>query len=166
MVPFLETDRLILRPISEDDIDSLFEFFGDAKTVKYLTGIKTRKQVKEWISLVLASYKKNRFGPWAIIRKGSNTFLGYCGLYLQKDVDGSDEIEILYGLIKQYWNKGYATEAAKKVYEYGKNDLNIKRFISIIHPDNVYSVKVAENIGMTLEKEADVWGKQFHMYVT
>jgi len=164
MIPTLETDRLILRPISEDDIDNLLEFFTDPETIKYLQGRKTREQVKEWISLVLDSYRKYQFGPFAVINKNSNDFLGYCGLYLQKDVGGADEIEILYGLIKRFWNKGYATEAAKKVYEYGKNDLKIDRFISIIHPDNVNSVKVSEKIGMKFEKAAFVWGKQYNIY--
>jgi len=164
MLPSLETKRLILRPISKDDIDSLFELFNDVETTKYLQGTKTRVQVKEWISLVLDSYLKHQFGPWAVVSKNSNDFIGYCGLYLQKDVDGADEIEILYGLIKRFWKKGYAAEAAEKVYEYGKNNLKIKRFISIIHPENINSVKAAGKIGMTFEKEAVVWGKQYRIY--
>jgi len=164
MLPSLETKRLILRPISEDDINSLFELFNDAETTNYLQGTKTREEVKDWIFLVLNSYSKHPFGPWAVISKSSNEFLGYCGLYLQKDVDGADEIEILYGLIKRFWNKGYAIEAAKKVYEYGKNDLKISRFISIIHPNNTNSAKVAKKIGMTFEKQARVWGKDYRIY--
>lgn len=164
MIPSLETNRLILRQISEDDIDSLLEFFNDSEAMKYLPGAKTREQVKEWVSLVLKSYTEHQFGPWAVISKKSNDFLGYCGLYFQKDVDGVDEVEILYGLIRRFWGKGYATDAAKRVYEYGKNDLKIDRFISIIHPDNVNSAKVAEKIGMTFEKKAVVWEKRYDIY--
>ena len=74
---------------------------------------------------------------------------------MQKDVDEADEVEILYGFIRRYWGNGYATESAKKVYEWGK-DLKIDRFISIIDPGNIGSAKVAEKVGMTFEKEAKV----------
>jgi RimJ/RimL family protein N-acetyltransferase len=164
MHPTLETDRLLLRPISEDDINDLFEFFADIETTKFLPGTKTRDQVKEWISLVFDSYQKDKFGPLAVINKSSNDFLGYCGIYQYKDIDGAEEIEILYGLLKRYLTMGYATEAAKKIYEYGKNDLKINRFISIIHPDNANSVKVAEKVGMRFEKEVIVWGKNYRIY--
>jgi len=164
MIPTLETNRLMLRPITADDIDSLFEFFKDPKTMKYLPGTKTRHQVKEWISLVLDSYQNYSYGPFAVINKESGDFTGYCGLYLQKDVDGADEVEILYGLIKRFWGKGFAVEAGKKVHEYGKNMLKINRFISIIHPDNKNSAKVAEKVGMTFEKQAVVWRRQYDIY--
>lgn len=164
MILFLETERLILRPISKDDTECLFEFFNDPEAMKYLPGTKTREQVKDWIFLVLNSYYSHHYGPLAVMSKEPHDFMGYCGLYLQKDVDGEDEVEILYGLIRQFWKKGYAMEAAKRVYEYGKNDLKIDRFISIIDPDNVSSANVAEKIGMTFEKEAIVWGKRYYIY--
>ncbi len=90
--------------------------------MKYLPGTKNRDATKEWIFLVLESYQKNNFGPWAVIRKSTKDFLGYCGLYMQEKVDGTDEIEILYGLIRRYWAHGYASEAALGVYEHGKKN--------------------------------------------
>jgi len=164
MKNILESDRLFLRELFLDDIDGLFEFFSDTETMKYLPGTKNLNEIKEWLSLVFESYQRMNFGPWALILKGSNRFLGYCGLYLQKNVDGKDEIEILYGLIKRYWGIGYATEAAKGVYNYGKSELKLTRFISLIAPGNHRSSNVAKKIGMNLEKETLMWGTNYHVY--
>ena len=160
----METDRLFLRELTKNDISYLIDFFDDIEATKYLQGTKTLDEIKDWLSLVFHSYEQNGFGPLAIISKNENQFLGYCGLYLQNDVDGSDEIEILYGLINRYWGNGYAAEAAKKIHTFGKTELGIHRFISLIDPDNIRSSKVALKIGMTFEKECIIWNKNHHVY--
>lgn len=100
----------------------------------------------------------------AIISKNRNQFLGYCGLYLQNDVDGQDEIEILYGLINRYWGKGYAVEAAKRIHSFGKTEFGIHRFISLIAPENIKSSKVPLKMGMSFEKECIMWNKIHYVY--
>jgi ribosomal-protein-alanine N-acetyltransferase len=164
MQKIIETNRLILRELTENDADDLFKFFGDPEAMKYLPGTKNLNEIEEWLSLVFQSYQNMHFGPWAVILKGSNEFLGYCGLYLQKNVDGKDEVEILYGLIRRYWGVGYATEAAIGVYEYGKTELKLRRFISLVAPDNLRSSNVVKKVGMKLEKETRRWGRQYHKY--
>lgn len=160
----METDRLLLRKLTHADIDYLIDFFDDIEATKYLQGTKNLNEIKDWLSLVFQCYEQNGFGPLAIISKNRNQFLGYCGLYLQNDVDGSDEIEILYGLINRYWGKGYAAEAAKRIHSYGKTEFGIHRFISLIVPDNIRSLKVALKIGMSFEKECTMWDKNHHVY--
>ena len=78
--------------------------------------------------------------------------VGYCG-FLHQDVDGEKEIEIGYRLHPDYWNRGIATEAARKVRDHAFSDLELPRVISLIHCDNTPSRRVAEKIGMTFEKE-------------
>jgi ribosomal-protein-alanine N-acetyltransferase len=160
----METDRLLLRELTRDDITDLTDFFEDIEATKYLQGTKNPEGIRDWLSLVFQSYEKNGFGPWAIILKNRNQFLGYCGLYLQSDVDGHDEVEILYGLIHRYWGKGYAEEAAKRVHSFGKTEFGIHRFISLIAPENTRSAKVALKTGMTFEKECIMWNKIHHVY--
>jgi len=166
MRKIFETNRLIFRELTQNDAEGLFEFFGDPEAIRHLpgTGTKSRNEIEEWLSLVFQSYQNMHFGPWAVILKESNEFLGYCGLYLQKNVDGKDEVEILYGLIRQYWGMGYATEAAIGVYEYGKTKLKLKRFISLVEPSNLRSSNVVKKVGMKLEKETRRWGRRYHMY--
>ena len=164
MQNILETNRLILRVITKEDTDHLLALFSDSEAMKYFPGTKDWNETEEWISLVLESYRKNNFGPWAVIQEELNEFIGYCGFYFQKNVDGIDEIEILYGFIRKYWDNGYATEAARGVYQYGQNELKLKRFISLVAPGNIRASRVAEKIGMRLEKEASMWGKQYLVY--
>lgn len=164
MHKIFETKRLFLRKLTPRDIDSLVDFFTDADARRYLPATKDIDGIKDWISLVQKSYDHNGYGPWAVIRRSSNQFLGYCGLYLQEDIDGNDEIEILYGLIRKSWGKGYATEAAMGVYEYGKNRLNLNRFVSLIEPDNSRSINVAEKIGMKLRNQINRWGRNISVY--
>jgi RimJ/RimL family protein N-acetyltransferase len=78
--------------------------------------------------------------------------IGHCG-FLHWQIDGADEIEIGYRLHPDYWDKGIATEAAMAVRDHAFRDLKLPRVISLIHPENIPSRRVAEKIGMTLEKE-------------
>ena len=148
MQKIFETKRLLLRKLTPNDV----------------AATKNIDEIKEWISLVQKSYDHYGYGPWALIHKFSNQFLGYCGLCVQEDIDGNDEIEILYGLIRQNWGKGYATEAATRVYEYGKNRFGIKRFVSLIEPENIRSIKVAEKIGMEPRNNINRWGRKYCVY--
>jgi RimJ/RimL family protein N-acetyltransferase len=164
MRKIFETSRLILRELTQNDAENLFKFFGDPEAMRYFPGTKNQNEIEEWLSLVFQSYQNMHFGPWAVILKESNEFLGYCGLTLQKNVNDKDEVEILYGLIRQYWGMGYATEAAIGVYEYGKTELKLRRFISLVLPGNLRSSNVVKKVGMKLEKETRMWGRQYHQY--
>nr|WP_313929898.1 GNAT family N-acetyltransferase [Microcoleus sp. FACHB-SPT15] len=96
-------------------------------------------------------------GLWAAILKDLNGFAGQCGLVVQH-VDGKTEIEIGYLFLRKYWGQGLATEAALACRNYGFTSLNFTRLISLINPNNMPSRRVAEKIGMTLEKEVK-WEK-------
>jgi RimJ/RimL family protein N-acetyltransferase len=78
--------------------------------------------------------------------------IGYCGFFSQI-VDDVEEIELGYRLHPDHWGQGLATEAARAVRDYGFDDLKLPRLISLIHPNNVASRRVAEKNGMTPEKE-------------
>ena len=86
-----------------------------------------------------------------ILRKNGQ-LVEWCGFY-HKHIDGVDEIEIGYRLHPDYWNQGIATEAATAVRDHAFRDLKLPRVISLIHPENVPSRRVAEKIGMTFEKQ-------------
>jgi ribosomal-protein-alanine N-acetyltransferase len=89
---------------------------------------------------------------FAVIFRRNNELIGYCG-FLHQQVDETNEIEIGYRLHSDYWNKGLATEAARAVRDHAFTDLKLARVISLIHPDNLPSRRVAEKNGMALEKE-------------
>jgi RimJ/RimL family protein N-acetyltransferase len=89
---------------------------------------------------------------FAVIFRENGELIGYCG-FLHKDVDRRNEIEIGYRLHPNYWNRGLATEAAQAVRDHAFSDLKLPRVISLIHPDNVASRRVAEKIGMLFERQ-------------
>ena len=93
-------------------------------------------------------------GLWATIHKETGQFIGRCGL-LPWEIDGKLEIEIAYLLDKHFWHQGLATEAAKGIMEYGFQELHLSRLICLIDPGNIPSQRVAERIGMTLERKVD-----------
>lgn len=88
--------------------------------------------------------------PFAVILRENPSVLGYCGFLHHPEV--ADDLEIGYRLDSAYWNRGLITEAARAVRDHAFVDLKLPRVISLVHPDNIPSRRVAEKIGMTVEK--------------
>lgn len=161
-----ETERLILRELSMDDLDPLAELFADPEVMRFSLGVKSREKTAEIIEGCIQNYKPERlgFGLYGVIRKEDNAFLGYCGLSRFDDVGGRPEIEIGYRLRRRFWGKGYATEAARAVRDYAFGKLGLRRVISMIEPENMPSVRVAVKNGMHMEKVITKWDLLIHVY--
>lgn len=167
MLNIIETERLILRDYSlEKDLSPLHSLFTNEKAMTYYSSLKTIPETKEWIEWNIESYSENGYGLYALLLKADNTFIGQCGLILQKDVDGVEELEIGYALLPTFWGHGYATEAAIATKEYAFNNLNVSKVISLIDPLNRASINVALRNGMKFEKEIIRWNKTIHVYST
>ena len=163
VVHILETERLYLRQYREEDIDSLHAIFSDPETMAYYPAPFSLEQTQNWVKKNQQRYKEDGFGLWGICLKETNELIGDCGL-VKQIVDGKTEIEIGYHINKKYWSKGFASEAAKACKEYGFNELGFKKLISIIDPRNTPSIRVAEKIGFTKEKEVFIFGKDHNIY--
>jgi [ribosomal protein S5]-alanine N-acetyltransferase len=148
----LETPRLILRPFREEDIDLLAELMANPDFMRFSLGVYTREQTQTVLQKFLSWNQAGLPSQFAVIFRRNNELIGYCG-FLHQQVDGTNEIEIGYRLHSDYWNKGLATEAARAVRDHAFTDLKLARVISLIHPDNLPSRRVAEKNGMALEKE-------------
>lgn len=155
MAVVMETDRLFLRKMNENDVDHLHGIFSDPDCMTYFPGTRTRKETEEWLGRNFNNYEQHGYGLYAVELKETGQFIGHCGFIFQKDVDGRDEIEIGYGLLKAYQHQGYASEAARACKQYGFAHLETDRLISLIRPDNTPSRRVAESNGMTVEKSVD-----------
>lgn len=158
----LSTDCLKLRKMTRNDADHLLEIFSDPETMKYYPSTKNEKDTIEWIDWTLMNYEKHGVGLW-IVEDKDGEFLGQCGIVPQ-EVEGSMEMEIGYLFARRVWGNGYATEAAGACKEYGFNELNLDKIISLPDVKNLPSIKVAERIGMTLEKTIVKWGKEVAVY--
>jgi RimJ/RimL family protein N-acetyltransferase len=149
----LETARLLLRPFQREDVDLMAELFANPDFMRFSLGVFTkREQTVAFVEKVMGWDAAGMPSQFAMIPRDRNTLLGYCGFFHHPE-HGIDDIEIGYRLNPDYWNKGLATEAARAVRDHGFTDLKLGRVISLIHPDNVPSRRVAEKNGMTLEKE-------------
>ena len=150
-----ETDRLILRQFTPDDLDVLAALFADPEVMRFSLGVKTREQVHELLDRAIRNYAPDGwgFGLWAAVLKRTSDVTGYCGLSRFDDVDGQPEIEIGYRHFPAYWGQGIGTEAATAVRDVAFGKLGLTRLICMIEAENIASVRVAEKIGMTWEKE-------------
>lgn len=152
----LETERLRLRPYTGDDLDDLASIVGDAVTMRYYPRPFSREDASSWIERNLRRYTDDGHGLWAMVFTASDEFVGNCGLVKQW-VDGREEVEVGWLVARRWWNQGFATEAATACRDYGFDVLGMDRLISMIRPQNVPSRRVAEKIGMSVEKEL-IWG--------
>ncbi|MGI0013419.1 MAG: GNAT family N-acetyltransferase [Nitrososphaera sp.] len=150
----LETDRLILRRLLPNDLDSLFALYSDPEVRRYFPeGTLTYEETKEELEWFLNGHPQHpQLGLWATIHKETNQFIGRCGL-LPWTIDQRPEVEVAYMLAKEYWGQGLGTEAAQAILHYGFERLQLSRLICLIDRENQASIKVARNIGMTFEKE-------------
>jgi RimJ/RimL family protein N-acetyltransferase len=147
----LETKRLRLREFVPQDADALAAVLGDPVAMQYYPAPFDRNGVEEWIERNRSRYLSDGYGLWAMILKGSGELIGDCGCFL-RDVDGRDDIEIGYHVRRDLWGNGYATEAARACMQYAFIKLGVDRVISLIRPENLQSIRVAEKNGLTREK--------------
>ncbi|MDZ5473541.1 GNAT family N-acetyltransferase [Bacillus sp. 31A1R] len=159
----LETERLSLRCFREEDCNRLYQILSDPETMKFYPEPFSMEKTAAWIKKNQNRYEVDGFGLWSVCLKETNELIGDCGLVAQI-VDNKREVEIGYHIDRNYWGKGYATEAAQACRNYGFENLNVDKLISIIDPENIQSIRVAEKIGFTREKDALIFGKVHSIY--
>jgi RimJ/RimL family protein N-acetyltransferase len=150
----LETERLILRRLVPEDLDQLFALYSDPEIRRYFPeGTLTYEETQEELEWFLNGHPEHpELGLWATIHKPTNQFIGRCGL-LPWTIDGREEVEVAYLLDKSFWRQGLGTEVAQAIAQYGFGQLHLSRLICLIDRENQASQKVAQNIGMTFERD-------------
>ena len=148
-----ETERMLLRPATMDDAQVWSEFHLDPIAMQYYPdsakgGIEV---AQNWLTRLLDRYEAGTFGFLCLEEKETGRYLGQCGL-LTQEVDGKQLLEVGYALLRSAWGKGYATEAAQWFRNYAFQHELSDTVVSLIHPDNVPSQRVAERNGMTRER--------------
>ena len=148
----LQTSRLDLRPFAESDVDKMSALMANADFMRFSLGVFSREQTAGFLEKVGARDRAGLPSQFAVIFRGNECLIGYCGFFFQT-VDDAEELEIGYRLDPSYWGHGIATEAARAVRDHAFDDLKLSRVISLIHPDNIASRRVAEKNGMKPEKQ-------------
>jgi ribosomal-protein-alanine N-acetyltransferase len=151
--PRLETERLILRPMSATDINALHLIFTDVKVMAAFNHDPfTRDQMAYWLQRNLDHQNQYGYGLFSVILKENEELIGDCGLE-QMEVEGLQVAELGYDFRSEYWNQGFATEAARAVRDYAFDILGLPQLISLIRVGNLASKRVAEKVGMKLIDE-------------
>lgn len=150
----LETERLILRQWQPDELPTLHGILGTLPTMQFWPAPFTLEQSERWLRRSLETYAAtaNTLGRWATVLKESGKVIGDCGL-IESEVNGVVENDLGYIIHADHWRKGYATEAATAIRDYGLATLQLPRIVANMACDHHGSARVAQTIGMTLEKE-------------
>jgi len=150
-LPVIEAERLILRPVEPGDYRAVFEYAGDPEAAKYASwdAHKTIRESKVLVDFIRKRYAQNRPSNWAVVLKENKRMIGTCGFL--SDFPANKRAEIGFALSRTFWNRGYATEAAKKTIEFGFNDLKLNRIEAFCDEQNRASARVLEKIGMKQE---------------
>src|SRR5687768_14344074 len=148
---FLETERLILRRFTADDVANLVDLDGDPAVMRYLTGgpPTPREEIEGDILPAFLGYYSRfaGYGFWAAIEKASGEFLGWFHLR-PKEADPPDEPELGYRLRASAWGKGCGTEGSRALIDKAFTELGARRVVAITYQENVASSRVMEKVGM------------------
>ncbi|MGC2112449.1 MAG: GNAT family N-acetyltransferase [Candidatus Korobacteraceae bacterium] len=160
----IETQRLLLRQLTRDDVDAIFAILGDPIAMQYYPRTFEREDAVEWIERNRRRYESDGYGLLAIVLKSSGEVIGDCGLSWQM-ADEEPMLELGYHLRRDHWGHGYATEAAQACMDYSFCVLKTDRLVSLIKPENIPSRRVAERNGMRVEREVMHQGLAHLLYV-
>lgn len=145
----LETQRIYLREMNDDDFVSLKQVISDPVNMKYYDKPYDDNGVNRWLNWCKDSYRKYGFGLWAVIYKETNEMIGDCGVSMQY-IDDKWKPEIGYHLRRDYHQKGIGKEMTQAVRDYFFLNYDFDEVYSYMNKDNVPSYKTAEANGMTL----------------
>ena len=153
----LETERLVLRTLEQDDFEEVCKLLQDPVVMYAYEGAFSDQEVQAWLDKMFWRYENDGFALWAVIEKSSGELIGQCGITYQ-EYNGGWVAEVGYLFRKEFWHKGFATEAAMACKEYAFQVLNFDEVYSIIRDSNVASQNVARRNGMT---EVDTFVKHY-----
>ena len=160
----LETERLILRPFREEDIEAYAAMGSDPEVMAFLSadgGLLSRADAWRQMAMFLGHWELRRFGTWAVEERGTGAFVGRVGLHYP---EGWPDRELGWTIGRSFWGKGYASEAARASIAHAFGPLGWSHLVSLIHPDNHRSARVAERLGYHVHGSAEVRGLHLTMY--
>jgi [ribosomal protein S5]-alanine N-acetyltransferase len=150
----LETRRLTLRPLSLDDLDAMRVVLSEAFESWGMP--MDREGPRDWIERNLARYETDGFGRCAVVLRATGELVGDCGL-IRTEVEDTPEVELGWIVRRSHQGLGIATEAATGWRDLAFGELGLTRIVSMVSERNLASCRVAEKLGLTVEREA-VWG--------
>lgn len=185
----IESERLILRRISRGDFEFFVHLHADPEVARYLSHGKPRSAQESlvWFDSLLRTYEHFALGQLAVLRKSDGALIGRCGLsdlavearagvaavprgwFQRSEAPPGTEMvferELGYTFDRSSWGQGYASEAARCVFDYARDVLGLPRVISVIHPENVRSLRLAQRFGVRREDVVEVTSRPLGRFV-
>ncbi len=156
----ITTARLVLRPLTLDDVDVLVDLHADPRVNRFVPRF-SREQAVDRLAAVERQWQQRGHGLCAVDLRNGGGFIGRCGLKYWEEFD---EVEAGWILKPDVWGHGYATEAARACVEWGFTRLDVDYFTAMIDPANAASVGVAERLGFTPRRDVVLLGRKVTVY--
>jgi ribosomal-protein-alanine N-acetyltransferase len=184
----IESERLIFRRIVQADFEFFARIHADSIVARYLGNGRARsiQETRALLEMFSETYQSWELGPLAVLRKSDGVLIGRCGLSdMALEVDTASgqlprvwyqrsqvpldtkvvfEQELGYTFDRNYWGQGYASEAAARVFEYASSTMPFRRIVSVIHPGNTPSIKIAKRCGAQQENNVVLMGQEFFRF--
>ncbi len=160
----LETERLLLRPFTLEDLEAFYLLATDPVILRYTgdPGVKSLEEARTvLVERPLADYRKYGYGRLACVHKQTGGVIGFSGL---KYLDDLQEVDVGYRFLPAFWGVGLATESAQAVLDDGLTRLNLAHVIGLVDEENVASVRVLRKIGMTYTGKIEYRSRQVARY--
>jgi RimJ/RimL family protein N-acetyltransferase len=159
----LETARLRLRPYRHEDLDDLHAMFSDPEHMRWYPAPFPREGSLAWLEGQIAGYNEVGYALWIVEDRATGEFLGTVGP-ARRVVEGVEEVEIGWHTLPGRKGEGIAPEAGSAARDWAFANLGVDRLISLVRPENPASGRVAEKIGMHVDREVDYKGLRHHVY--
>jgi ribosomal-protein-alanine N-acetyltransferase len=158
----LETQRTFMRDILGNDFEFLLNMMSDPEVMRFYPKPSDAKEVRAFIDRMRVRYREDGCGLWLVVDRESGQPLGRAGL-MRQTINGQDEWEVGYMIDRQFWRRGFATEAATAVRDWAFAERKHPRVISLIRPENTPSQGVARKLGMSVSSRVADFGGCEHL---
>jgi ribosomal-protein-alanine N-acetyltransferase len=164
---WIETDRLILREVREEDAPGFFELDSDQEVHRFLGNQPVQKleESEAVIQLIRRQYTQFGIGRWSVLDKTTGEFLGWSGLKYETQIrQNQPYYDLGYRFKQSCWGKGIATEAALASLQYGFEQMKVPEICAAVHAENIASQRVLQKVGMVFSETFVVDGILHHWY--
>lgn len=153
ITPKLETERLILREIHSDDVETIFKcWMQDENVSRYMwwKASNDRNEAKEFVEFEIGNLENDKWNRWIIVLKSTNEIIGTCLVFFNEEERHWD---ISYNLGRKFWGNGYVTEAMNAVMKYAVEKMKIREISTAYAKENSASGNVLQKLGFQVVKE-------------
>lgn len=161
----LETERCVVKELSLEDLDHLFELYADEGMDEFTESLFEYEEEKTYQEAYINNmYRFFGYGMWLVFQKETGKIIGRAGLE-HREINDEIELELGYLIGKKYQGQGYATEVCQAILAYAKENTDFEHINCVIQKGNEVSVHMAEKLGFVQREDYDLDGKIMHRYV-